>query len=98
MQCHRSRVLDRTVTPRPLAADVAESRKLGRVTGPLTGSNAARRPGAATSTLLRHSSPMSVLSTGYRGNADWRDMSEFAVHFTKPSLTASEYEVIMKIL
>jgi hypothetical protein len=41
---------------------------------------------------------MSVLSTGYRGNATWRDMSEFAVHFTKPSPTASAYEVIMKIL
>ena len=51
-----------------------------------------RRGSAAT---LR---PMSALSTGYRGNSDWRDMSEFAVHFTKASPTASEYEVIMKIL
>jgi hypothetical protein len=41
---------------------------------------------------------MSALSTGYRGNADWPDMSEFAVHFTKASPTASEYEVMMKIL
>src|SRR5581483_10188190 len=41
---------------------------------------------------------MSVLSTGYRGNANWRDMSEFAVHFTKPAEPTSAYDVIMKIL
>jgi hypothetical protein len=41
---------------------------------------------------------MSVLSIGYRGNTNWRDMSEFAVHFTKPSTTNSAYDVILKIL
>jgi hypothetical protein len=41
---------------------------------------------------------MSSLSTGYRGNPDWHDMSEYAVHFTKASQSASEYEVMLKIL
>ena len=41
---------------------------------------------------------MSSLSTGYRGNPDWRDMSEYAVHFTKPAATTSAYDVMLKIL
>jgi hypothetical protein len=35
---------------------------------------------------------------GYRGNPDWRDMSEYAVHFTKASGTTSAYDVMLKIL
>lgn len=41
---------------------------------------------------------MAILATGYRGNPDWRDMSEYAVHFTKASPTLSAYDVMMKIL
>jgi hypothetical protein len=41
---------------------------------------------------------MATLSTGYRGNPGWRDMSEYAVHFTKGIGAASEYDVMMKIL
>jgi hypothetical protein len=41
---------------------------------------------------------MATLSTGYRGNPDWRDMSEYAVHFTKASATTSAYDVMLKIL
>jgi hypothetical protein len=35
---------------------------------------------------------------GYRGNADWRDMSEYAVHFTKDSMTLDAYSVMLTIL
>lgn len=35
---------------------------------------------------------------GYRGRADWRDMSEYALHFTKASPTISAYSVMMHIL
>jgi hypothetical protein len=35
---------------------------------------------------------------GYRGNSKWRDMSEYAVHFTKGSDRATAYEVVTKIL
>jgi len=35
---------------------------------------------------------------GYRGNPDWRDMSEYAVHFTKPSGATDAYNVMLKIL
>jgi len=41
---------------------------------------------------------VSTLSTGYRGNPDWRDMSEYAVHFTKASGTTSAYDVMTNIL
>lgn len=41
---------------------------------------------------------MSSLSFGYRGNPDWRDMSEYAVHFTKEAGTVSAYDVMLKIL
>jgi hypothetical protein len=39
-----------------------------------------------------------VLSTGYRGNPQWRDMSEYAVHFTKPANSTSAYDVMLAIL
>jgi hypothetical protein len=35
---------------------------------------------------------------GYRDNPGWTDMSEYAVHFTKPSLTEDAYRVVMSIL
>lgn len=35
---------------------------------------------------------------GYRGHPDWRDMSEYAVHFTKGTPTTSPYDTIMDIL
>ena len=38
------------------------------------------------------------MSTGYRGNPDWRDMSEYAVHFTKRADPTSPYDVMIKIL
>lgn len=41
---------------------------------------------------------VSQLTTGYRGNRNWRDMSEYAVHFTKPAATSSPYDVMIKIL
>jgi hypothetical protein len=41
---------------------------------------------------------MAAPLTGYRGNLDWRDMSEYAVHFTKPSPPSTEYDVMLKIL
>ncbi len=41
---------------------------------------------------------VSQLTTGYRGNPNWRDMSEYAVHFTKPAATSSPYDVMIKIL
>jgi hypothetical protein len=41
---------------------------------------------------------MSTLSTGYRGNPDWRDMSEYAVHFTRPAALTDAYWVMITIL
>jgi hypothetical protein len=41
---------------------------------------------------------VSQLTTGYRGSPDWRDMSEFAVHFAKPAATSSPYDVMITIL
>jgi hypothetical protein len=41
---------------------------------------------------------MTAPSASYRGNPEWRDMSEYAVHFTKPSGATPAYNVIMSIL
>jgi hypothetical protein len=41
---------------------------------------------------------MASLSTGYRGNPVWSDMSEYAVHFTKPAGPLSPYDVMINIL
>jgi len=38
------------------------------------------------------------LILGYRGNPDWRDMSEYVVHFTKDSDDASALENLQQIL
>lgn len=35
---------------------------------------------------------------GYRGNPDWRDMSEYAVHFTKTTDSATPQENLISIL
>jgi hypothetical protein len=35
---------------------------------------------------------------GYRGNPDWRDMSEYAVHFAKAFEARDAYDVMMSIL
>lgn len=35
---------------------------------------------------------------GYRGNATWRDMSEYVVHFAKSSSNDSAFDVMMSIL
>jgi hypothetical protein len=35
---------------------------------------------------------------GYRGNAGWRDMSEYAVHFTKATDIEDAYDVMLRIL
>jgi hypothetical protein len=48
--------------------------------------------------VLRNTASVSTLSTGYRGNATWRDMSEYAVHFTKPAPPSDEYWVMLTIL
>ena len=53
-----------------------------------------REPGAGVVRLCA----VSQLTTGYRGNRNWRDMSEYAVHFTKPAATSSPYDVMIKIL
>jgi hypothetical protein len=37
-------------------------------------------------------------SIGYRGNPGWRDMSEYAVHFTKTAQMTSAYDVMITIL
>jgi hypothetical protein len=56
-------------------------------------------PSARTGPMARRIATLSAMSTfGYRGKPDWRDMSEYAVHFTKPSATASAYDVVIKIL
>jgi hypothetical protein len=47
-----------------------------------------------------HNGRMSTVppSPGYRGHPDWRDMSEYAVHFTKPAGLKSAYDVMTTIL
>jgi hypothetical protein len=35
---------------------------------------------------------------GYRGNSDWRDMSEYVVHFTKASGGQDAYQTMLSIL
>lgn len=38
------------------------------------------------------------MGLGYRGNASWRDMSEYAVHFTKATDGEDAYHVMLRIL
>lgn len=38
------------------------------------------------------------MGLGYQGNADWRDMSEYVVHFTKGSDGSDAYDTMMRIL
>ena len=46
----------------------------------------------------RNTAGVSGLSTGYRGNATWREMSEYAVHVIKAAPPSDEYFVMLKIL
>ena len=39
-----------------------------------------------------------MATLAYRGNPNWRDMSEYAVHFTKATDRASAYDVMLSIL
>jgi hypothetical protein len=41
---------------------------------------------------------MTPVTLGYRGHADWRDMSEYVVHFAKETPDRSGYDTIMSIL
>jgi hypothetical protein len=38
------------------------------------------------------------MALGYRGNADWRDMSEYVVHFTKGADGSNGYDTLLRIL
>lgn len=38
------------------------------------------------------------MALGYRGNASWRDMSEYVVHFTKDLVGTSAYDSMLGIL
>jgi hypothetical protein len=41
---------------------------------------------------------LDFVAVGYRGHDDWRDMSDYVVHFTKPDGDMTSYRAMTNIL